>query len=1227
MYTVLYVDDEPDLLVLGREFLQRSEEFRVVTRIRAQDALGSAEIGTCDAIVSDYQMADMDGIAFLKAVREQYGDIPFILFTGRGREEVVIQAINNGADFYLQKGGDVKAQFAELGHKIRQAIARRQAEHSLVESEKRLTDIINFLPDATFAIDRAGRVIAWNHAIEEMTGVPAGEMLGRGDYEYAVPFYGERRPVLIDMIFEPDAVLVPHYAHISRDRGSLMADTTRPRPRGRPRTLMATASPLFDRQGGIAGAIESIRDISELRSSEEALRASEEKYRLVVEHSQDAIYIHRADRLLFANTRASELTGYTHGELMEIRLWDLLHPDDRAGLAERATKRFAGEAVPSGFTARLLTKDGRERPCEFFVDLVNFQGAPAILGIARDITARREAEDALRASEARFRELAELLPLIIFETDRDLRVTYMNRQASSVIGVAQDEIERGCAASDFLAEKDRERAQENIGKIIRGESFDHHEYGVVRRDGTAFPAMIYAAPILLDGAFAGLRGVIVDITGRKQMEDALRESEETYRTLVEGFDGLIYVCSKDRRVEFMNRRMIERTGRDATGEPCYRALHGRDSVCPWCVNDRVFAGERVVWEGQSPLDNRWNHIVNIPIRHADGSVSKMAMLSDITERKQAEEALRKSEERFQMAIEASDEGLVDWDMASDTLYLSPRSFTMFGYTPEEPSFKTFMNLLHPDDRDRVSRLVSEFRGGERSDDEIEFRLRTRDGEWRWVLSRAKVTARDAVGRPVRLVGTITDITPRKQAEEALRESEQQFQALTESSQAAIAVYRPDLVYANPAAERLTGYSREELSGMDFWALAHPDDREEIRRRVLSRLRGEPVPAQYEFRILRKGGETRWVEISATAFTYQGATASLSVLIDITERKRAEEALRRGEAEFREFFNNTGDAIVIHDLQGRFLEVNDEICRRLGYSRDEMLAMRPGDIDEPEYGEQVTARIRTLQETGSAVFETVHRGKDGTRIPTEVSSRLITYHGAPAVLSTGRDITSRKRAEEAIHEANRKLNLLNTITRHDVMNQLTALEGYVQLACMKKPDPSVTDFLRKIREAAETIERQIAFTRVYQELGVTAPSWFALDEVVAKASGTAAPVRFSGTCRAVRVLADPMLERVFFNLFENAVRHGKRVTAIAVRCEREPDGLLVIVEDDGVGIKPHEKEKIFTKGYGKHTGFGLFLAREILAITGITIRETGSFGKGARFEMLVPKGVFRLPEAP
>ncbi|HII99887.1 MAG TPA: response regulator, partial [Methanoregula sp.] len=262
MISVLYVDDEPDLLELCRIFLEQAGDLRVDTIQSPLDVLLRLEEHPYDVVVCDYQMPDMDGISLLKQVRRKKSDIPFILFTGRGREEIVIEALNNGADFYLQKGGDVKAQFAELASKIRQAVKRRQAERSLKESEKMLNDIINFLPDATFAIDRVGTVIAWNRAIEEMTGILAEDIVGKGEYEYAIPFYGSRRPMLIDLIFESEEEIRKNYSGITREKDVLIAETDLPRPKGEKKVLMGKASPLYNQKDEIIGAIEAIRDIT-----------------------------------------------------------------------------------------------------------------------------------------------------------------------------------------------------------------------------------------------------------------------------------------------------------------------------------------------------------------------------------------------------------------------------------------------------------------------------------------------------------------------------------------------------------------------------------------------------------------------------------------------------------------------------------------------------------------------------------------------------------------------------------------------------------------------------------------------------------------------------------------------------------------------------------------------------------------------------------------------------
>jgi CheY-like chemotaxis protein/TolA-binding protein len=271
MISVLFVDDEPALLEITRLYLEKSGSITVETCRSALEALGVLKNRQFDVIVSDYEMPLMDGIMFLKILRAEGNDTPFLIFTGKGREHVVIEALNNGADYYLQKGGDPKAQFIELTHMIEQAFQRRHVEQNLQASEKLLVEIINFLPDATFAIDTGGAVISWNKAMEEMTGVKAEMIMGKGNHEYSLPFYGTRRPILIDLITKPDEeVRRKFYSIIKHEGDMLIAETENARPRGKQSVLWAKATPLYNPKGEIIGAIESIRDITEFRRPEKA---------------------------------------------------------------------------------------------------------------------------------------------------------------------------------------------------------------------------------------------------------------------------------------------------------------------------------------------------------------------------------------------------------------------------------------------------------------------------------------------------------------------------------------------------------------------------------------------------------------------------------------------------------------------------------------------------------------------------------------------------------------------------------------------------------------------------------------------------------------------------------------------------------------------------------------------------------------------------------------------
>jgi PAS domain S-box-containing protein len=349
-------------------------------------------------------------------------------------------------------------------------------------------------------------------------------------------------------------------------------------------------------------------------------------------------------------------------------------------------------------------------------------------------------------------------------------------------------------------------------------------------------------------------------------------------------------------------------------------------------------------------------------------------------------------------------------------------------------------------------------------------------------------------------------------------------------------------------------------------------------------------------------------------------------VDITERKQAEELLRESEENYRTLFNSAGDIIFIHDETGKILAFNSLACERLGYTSPELMSLTVRDVDSETDALQAPERIARVMEDAHLSFETMHRRKDGSLIPTEVSARHITWNGRPVVLSICRDITERKRAEESLRQANKKLNLLSGITRHDIKNQLMSLNGFLDLLREKNPDPDFDRYFSRIMDAGNRIADMIEFTREYDMIGVTAPVWQDCRRLVDAAAKDAmlGEVTVKNDIPAgTEVYADPLIAKVFYNLMDNAARYGGKITTIRFSVQESGDNWFMLCEDDGDGVPAGEKERIFDRGFGKNTGLGLALSREILDITGITIRETGEPGKGARFEMTVPKDMSRV----
>jgi len=230
------------------------------------------------------------------------------------------------------------------------------------------------------------------------------------------------------------------------------------------------------------------------------------------------------------------------------------------------------------------------------------------------------------------------------------------------------------------------------------------------------------------------------------------------------------------------------------------------------------------------------------------------------------------------------------------------------------------------------------------------------------------------------------------------------------------------------------------------------------------------------------------------------------------------------------------------------------------------------------------------------------------------------------LSSGEDITEWQYAEAALGRANAKLNLLSAITRHDILNQITVARAYIDFAAEGSGDLGIRDYLERARIAVGEIQKQIEFSRDYQDMGMMAPAWQRPEDLIREsASELILPVgvRVLTDLEGLEVYADPMVQKVFYNLIDNAVRHGGAVTEVRFSWMRSGQNLVIICEDDGIGIPDSEKAVIFRATYKRRHGHGLFLVAEILGITGISIQETGVFGEGARFEITVPNGAYRF----
>lgn len=642
---------------------------------------------------------------------------------------------------------------------------------------------------------------------------------------------------------------------------------------------------------------------------EKQLVESEEKYRFLTDKMSDLVWIMDMNmRTTYVGPSVVNMLGYTAEERYSQKIEEMLTPDSLA----LALRTFAGELkleeTGNADPGRTITmeveyyhKNGSTVWVENKMRAIRDQDGKmiGIHGVSRDITERKHVEEALRQSEIKFRSLSDSSPIGVFYTDTGGNVLYMNPRWLQITGLTP---EQGYGAGWYSAlhPDDYQRVDRAWKSTIRKRQAGGMEFRFVNPDGTIRWVFTRIAPIIADsGGITGFVGTNEDITERKLSEQALRESEGRFRALVQNFQDIILIMDADGVVTFENPVTAAILGYSLAGKPVFDYIHPDDVA-------RTRNAYRKVVEG---TDDDTPHLLRI--RHNGDSWLYMEAIAEnliddmsirgllvvcrnVTQRMEAQTALRESEQRYHALFHQSPVGVFMFNRDLVLTECNERLAQIMG-APRGKIIGYDLNMLV--EEAVIPHLKETLLGN----------VKYYEGPYRATLGNASlwvnVTAspiRDDNGNVIGGMGVIQDVTARKRAEEKLRVSEERNRLLVQNANEGIVVLQDwRFVFVNPRFINLTGYNAEHLMSREFTEFIHPDDREMISDRYRKRLEGDTTPFTYEARLVDRSGVIRWIELNSVLFDWEGKPAVLLFLRDIAERKQAEEERKKMDAQIQQ----------------------------------------------------------------------------------------------------------------------------------------------------------------------------------------------------------------------------------------------------------------------------------------------------------------------------------------
>jgi PAS domain S-box-containing protein len=988
----------------------------------------------------------------------------------------------------------------------------------------------------------------------------------------------------------------------------------------------------------------------------------DDQCRQIVEFIPDSLSIFVDERFVFINPNGVKMLGArTVDEVLGHQVWDFCHPDFRNLGKSRYRQCLEGNDFLPPAEFELMRLNGEVINVESSARLITHNGRRAILAVWRDISHRKQAEKDLRESESKYRRLYDSMMEAFASSDMSGRIQETNRAFQTLLGYSEEELKQ-LNYTDLTLEKWHAFESEIIKNqvIPRGYS-DVFEKEYRKKDGTILPVELRT--FLLRGASGqpiGMWAIIRDITERKRAEKKLEEWRQLMDFIIRHDPNAIAVYDENLRYVFVSERYLDDyklQDRNIIGKHHYEVFPEMPERWKQ-VHQRVLAGavERAGEDRFERLDgsvdyNRWECR---PWYRLDGSVGGMITYTEvITERKRAEEALRKSEERFRQIVENANEGIWAIDGQQRVVFVNQRIASILGYSPEEMIGRGGDSFIFEEDlQDHNEKMKRRQRGESAA---YERRLLCKDGKAVWTIVSASPIM-DAEGRFAGSFGMFTDITERKQAEEALRESEDRFRMLVESAPMGIftTISSGKVLSINLAMARILGFpspeeALERYTDLSAQMYVHAERRDEFLRVLRDFGRVE----DFEFQARTAAGRIIWLSMNARV-SERGEDGSFIIegfAIDITERKQAEENLRLSQARYRTLVENIPQRVLLKDRESNYISINQTYGRAFGLNPEDVIGKSDYDIHPRNLADKFRQEDRLVMETGeSREFqeENVEDGKKRflhkVKVPVRDSMGKII-----GVLSAISDITERLQLEEQLRHS-QKMEAVGRLAggvAHDFNNLLTVIGGHTEMALTRidKSNP-LRDNLQEVKIAADrasSLTRQLlAFSRrQVMEIQVLNLNTVIRDteKMLRRLLGEDVAVITQLSENPGLVKADPgQIEQVLTNLAVNArdamaqggrlviatdnleITEGDDPTHIGLKPGRY---VRISVSDTGHGMNPEVMSKIFepfftTKEQGKGTGLGLSTVFGIVKQSGGEIRVHSELEKGTTFGIILPR---------